>query len=205
MGWSVCLLVFRWLFVTTPCVGLCHCLCSVGSLSRRHMLVRVFICVLLAHCYDAMGWCVCVCFCSDGSLSRRHRLVCVFVCVLMAHCHDAMCWSVSLFVFCWLIVTTPYVGPCVYLCSFGSLLRRHGLVCVCVCLCSDGSLSRRHGLVCVFVCVLMAHCHDQWIGLCVCVLLAHCHDAIGLICVFVCVLVAHCHDTMNWSLCLLVF
>ena len=86
MGWPVCLLVFRWLIVTTPCVGLCVCMCSVGSLSRRHLLVCVFVCVLMAHCHDAIGRNVCffvfcrlifttpwvgmfVCLCSDGSLS----------------------------------------------------------------------------------------------------------------------------------------
>ena len=94
MGWSVRLLVFWWLIVTTPWVGLCVCSSSNSSLSRHHGLVCVFACVLIAHCHDAMGWSVCL-FVFNGSLSRRHGWVCVLDCVLVAHCHDAMDCSVA--------------------------------------------------------------------------------------------------------------
>ena len=92
------------------------CFYSDGPLSHAIWLVCMLVCVLMAHCHDAMGLvcvfvCVlmahchapwvgmCVCLCSVGSLSRCHGSVCVFVCVLMAICNDAISWSVCLFVF----------------------------------------------------------------------------------------------------------
>ena len=55
----VCVFVFWWLIVKTQWVGLCVYWRSDGSLSRRHGLVCVIVCVLLAHCHDAMCWSVC--------------------------------------------------------------------------------------------------------------------------------------------------
>ena len=190
MGWSVCFSCFD------------------GSLSRRHWLGGVFVCVLMAQCHDAMcksvfnfvlialtPWVgLCVCLCSVDSLSRRHGLVFAFVCVLTALCHDVMGWSVCLF--CVLMAHCHDAMDC-SVCLFVSgwwpivMMQWVGL---CVCLCSGDSLARCRG---VGLCVLMAHCHEaiHW-SECLCSdgSLSRRH---GLVYVFICVVMAHCQDAMG--------